>query len=274
MYLFKIGGPAGLMETENLDNFLNNFLKDFAKIPGKKILIHGASSLRDETALKMGFKTEKITSVSGVESVKTDKNAMDMIMMAYSGLVNKRIVEKLQKLNVNAVGLSGIDGALLRADRKKAIKSKQNGKIKVIKDDLSGKVHSCNTKLLNLLLDNDYTPVICIPVLSEEGQAINTDNDTMTAVIAKEMKIDTVVYFSDVPGLLKNFPDENSLIKEVKFHEIDDVMESAKSRMKRKVLGAKDCLENGVSKVIFADARLENPIKKALEDNGTVFIKI
>lgn len=264
-YLFKIGGPEGLMEG------LANFLSDFAAIDGPKILVHGASAKRDEIALQMGFPTERIVSASGIESVRSDDQAIDALMMSYSGLVNKRIVESLQQLGVNALGLSGIDGGLLRGERKTAIRAMIDGKKKLIKDDLSGKVSQCNSELLNLLLDNGYSPVICVPVLSFENQAINTDNDTMTAVIAKAMAIDTVVYFSDIPGLMSDFPDESSLIKEVNLADFDQVMEYAKGRMKKKVLGARDCLENGVSRVIFADARVENPIVRALAGEGTVF---
>lgn len=265
MYLFKIGGAAGL-------NNIDNFLKDFAEIQDKKILVHGASAQRNELAAKLNLPIKTITSISGIESVRTDSDSIDLIMMAYSGLTNKKIVEKLQKLNVNAIGLSGIDGGLLRGERKKAIKAQINDKKILIRDDLSGKTNFCNTKLLNLLLENDYTVVISIPILSYENEAINTDNDTMTAVIAKEMKIDTVVYFSDVPGLLEDFENKNSLIKEIRLEDIKFALNAAQGRMKKKILGAKDCLENGIKKVIFADGRKEHPIKSALNGEGTVFI--
>jgi acetylglutamate/LysW-gamma-L-alpha-aminoadipate kinase len=94
----------------------------------------------------------------------------------------------------------------------------------------------------------------------------------MAAAIAQAMGADTLLILSNVPGLLKNPDDPDSLIKEITLNEIDSVLEQyAQGRMKKKVLGAKEALDNGVQKVIFASASVKNPVTKALNGNGTVF---
>ena len=75
---------------------------------------------------------------------------------------------------------------------------------------------------------------------------------------------------SNVPGLLRNFPDEASLIREIPARDVESFMAFAKDRMKKKVLGAAEAVEGGVERVIFGDARLEKPVSRALEGQGTV----
>ena len=92
----------------------------------------------------------------------------------------------------------------------------------------------------------------------------------MAAEIAKSFKADTVIYLSNVPGLLKNKDDESTLIKEINKDNVEDFMQFAQGTMKKKVMGAMEAVEAGVSKVVFADARIENPITNALNGKGTV----
>ncbi|MBN1156645.1 [LysW]-aminoadipate kinase, partial [Candidatus Woesearchaeota archaeon] len=99
---------------------------------------------------------------------------------------------------------------------------------------------------------------------------INVDGDRFASIIASEMKADALIILSNVPGLLKNPDDESTLIKQIKKSEVSQFLGYAKERMKRKLMGAIEALEAGVRKVVFADARIENPIGNALNGNGTV----
>ncbi|OGL42445.1 MAG: hypothetical protein A2161_04910 [Candidatus Schekmanbacteria bacterium RBG_13_48_7] len=94
--------------------------------------------------------------------------ALDVFLMAYAGLINKKIVALIQKYGVNAVGLSGVDGKLWQAKAKKEIMVKDNGKVKLLKGNLTGSVETINTHLINLLIENNYVPVISPPALSHE----------------------------------------------------------------------------------------------------------
>lgn len=266
MIVVKIGGSAGV----DLDAVCAD-LAALVKAGQQLILVHGGSHETNLLSEKLGKPPRFVTSVSGMESRYTDRETLEIFEMVYAGKVNKGIVERLQKLGVNAVGLSGVDGRLLEGRRKDTIKVIENGKMKVLRDDYTGRVEKVNTDLIRLLLDHGYLPVITPPAISFEGDAINVDGDRAAAVLAQELKADTLLLLSNVPGLLRNLNDPTTLIRAVDQGDIDDVAECAQGRMKKKVLGAKEALAAGVQRVIIGDGRRAAPISDALAGAGTVF---
>jgi acetylglutamate/LysW-gamma-L-alpha-aminoadipate kinase len=190
--------------------------------------------------------------------------------MIYCGQMNKGLVERLQQRGVNAVGLSGLDGRLWEGPRKDAITVIENGRRRVIRDDYTGKVEKVNTALLRLLLDTGLLPVLTPPAASYEGEAINVDGDRAAAATAAALQAEALIILSNVPGLLARFPDEASLIRRIPAAEIDRFMDAAEDRMKKKVLGAQEALAQGISRVVFADGRVEQPVRRALAGEGTV----
>ena len=265
MIVVKVGGSLGIdydAIAENVAELWQN---------GKKlILVHGGSAETNRIAEKLGKPPKFITSPSGYTSRFTDKETMEIFEMVYCGKMNKGIVERLQKLNVNAVGLSGLDGRIFEGKHKDKVRSVENGKIKILRGDHTGKVEKINTHLINLLLDNGYLPVLTPPAASYKGVAINVDGDRAAAALAIALKADSLLLLSNVPGLLRTFPDESSLIKSIPAKEVESYLEFAKDRMKKKVLGAAEAVAGGVGRVIFADARSKNPLTKALAGEGTV----
>ena len=268
MIVVKIGGSAGV----DLDAVCRD-LAELTKAGQQLILVHGGSHETNMLSEKLGKPPRFVTSVSGMESRYTDRETLEIFEMAYAGKVNKGIVERLQKLGVNAVGLSGLDGRLLEGKRKDTIKIIENGKMKVLRDDYTGRVEKANTGLIHLLLNNGYLPVITPPAISFEGDAINVDGDRAAAVLAEALKADTLLLLSNVPGLLRNVHDPSTLIRHVDQGEIDEVMEFAQGRMKKKVLGAKEALAAGVQRSSSATAGAPAPISDALAGAGTVFRK-
>ena len=266
MILIKIGGGKKI----NLD-YICEDIKILIDQQGEKvILVHGASVARDEIAEKMGAPTKTITSPTGISSVYTDKTAIDIFLMTYPGLVNKRIVAKLQSYGVNAIGLSGIDGQLWKGKRKTAVYVKEGAKTKLITDNMTGKVTKINFNLINLLLNNKYLPVICPPALSEENEIINTDNDWACAVMVGALKIQKMISLFEASGLLKKFGDESSLIKNVDKNKLDEYFIYTQGRMKKKLLDAKEAFAQGLKQLYWSDGRIKNPIIKALKGEGTI----
>lgn len=235
----------------------------------KIILVHGGAETANEISQKLGKPPKFVTSVSGYESRYTDRETLEILQMAYAGKINKGIVECLQGMGVNAIGLSGLDGQIWVGRRKSAIRIIENGRKKVLRDDYTGVVEHVNTKLLSLLLQEGYTPVLTLPAVSYDGEAMNVDCDRAAAAVAASLNAKKLIILSNVPGLLRDPDDESSLIKTVK-NEMDEAMQLARGRMKKKVLGAMEALENGVGQVIFGDARIANPIQNALQGLGTV----
>lgn len=265
MIIVKIGGGKDLNMSALLD--------DFANLDRPKILVHGANAKMAEISTKLGHPPVMLTSKSGHESRKTDQETLDTFMMVYSGVTNKRIVEKLQKRGVNAVGLSGIDGRIWEGKRKHSLRVRDRDKIKIIRDDFTGKVTSVNTDILNLLLNAGYTPVLTPPAISDESEAINVDNDRAAAVLGGGMMAEAIVQLFEEPGFLKDHTDPNTLIKHIPADQIEDHYQYAGGRMKKKLMGAKEAIEQGVPKIYFGDGRIENPITSALEGNGTIISK-
>lgn len=190
--------------------------------------------------------------------------------MAVNGKVNTFLVEQLQSLGVNALGLSGLDGRLMEATRKAAIRSVENGKQKIVRDDFTGKIDKVNTSLLETLLGAGYTPVIAPLAVSQAGEVLNVDADRAAAMVAAVLNAETLVLLTAVPGLMRDFPDESSLISKLRRAQLDGALGYAAGRMKKKILGAGEALEGGVSQVIIADGRISTPIANALAGNGTL----
>jgi acetylglutamate/LysW-gamma-L-alpha-aminoadipate kinase len=234
------------------------------------VLVHGGSHETNVLAERLGHPPRFVTSPSGYTSRYTDRQTLEIFMMIYSGKINKQIVERLQRLNVNAVGLSGVDGRILEGKRKAAIRIVEDGKQKVLRDDWTGTIEHVNGALLAMLLDGGYLPVVAPLAASLEGEAVNVDGDRAAAAIAAALKADTLLLLSNVPGLLRAFPDESSLIPHIARGEVEEYLPVAQGRMKKKVLGASEALQAGVGRVVLGDARVAAPISRAVAGQGTV----
>ena len=265
MIVVKVGGGKGI----DLDAFCRD-LASTIKGGADIVLVHGGSHETNVLSERLGKPPRFVTSISGVESRYTDRETLEIFTMVYIGKVNKYIVEQLQRHGVNAVGLSGIDGRLLEGSRKPFIKVVEDGKRKVLRDDYTGKVEKVNVSLVRLLQDNGYTLVVAPPAISYESEAINVDGDRAAAVLAAALGAEKLVILSNVPGLLRNPEDESTLITEIRREQIERYADFAKGRMKKKVMGAAEALQEGVREVIFADARVEGCVVRALEGKGTV----
>lgn len=265
LVVVKVGGASGI----DLDAVCDD-VAELWRAGTQVVLVHGASAETNEIATRLGHPPRFVTGPGGHVSRYTDRQTLEIFEMVYCGKVNKGIIESLQRLGVNAVGLSGIDGRLLEGRHKESVRSVENGKVKVLRGDHTGTVERVNGGLLELLLDAGYLPVLTPPAISYEGVAINVDGDRAAAAVAGEMKADALVLLSNVPGLLRDFPDETTLIREVPALDVEEYLEFAHDRMKKKVLGAAEAVQAGVKRVIFADARVEDPIHRALAGAGTV----
>jgi [amino group carrier protein]-L-2-aminoadipate 6-kinase len=163
-----------------------------------------------------------------------------------------------------------VDGKLLLANRKEAIVIVENGRKQAIRDDYTGKIEHVNASLLQILMDAGYTPVIAPLAISVNGEALNVDADRAAAAIAGAVGAEQLVLLTNVPGLMRNFPDESTLIPQIAQSNLENALACAEGRMKKKVLGASEALKAGVSKVVFADGRVAQPLQKALAGYGTV----
>ncbi|MGD8450854.1 MAG: [LysW]-aminoadipate kinase [Phycisphaerae bacterium] len=265
MIVIKIGGGADINHRAIFED-----LRRLLDRGERAIVVHGANHEMAELSARLGHEPCFVRSVSGQESRYTDAAAMEIFQMAYCGKVNKTLVTLCQALGINAVGLAGLDGRLLLARRKQALRVVEASRRRIIRDDLSGKVESVNTALLDLLLGHGYLPLICPPALGDESQALNVDGDRAAAMIAAAMKAERLVIFSNVPGLLRDKDDEATLISEIAYASIGECERFAQGRMKKKIMGAAEALSLGVGAVVLADGRTTRPLEDALNGRGTL----
>jgi acetylglutamate/LysW-gamma-L-alpha-aminoadipate kinase len=261
MWICKIGGGEGI----NAEGIVS----DLAEAKEKCILLHGANAFRDRLAKSLGIEKKTVTSVSGYASVLSDERVIDLQMMAYAGLRNKRIVELCQRHGLNAVGLSGLDGRAVQGRRNAGIRVREGGKTLILRD-YSGKPQSVNEGLLRLLLESGYTPVLSVPIADENGFAINSENDDILTVLAAAFKPEKIFQFIEAPGFLENKDDPQSLVLTVSRQELAARESQVEGRMKRKMLALKNLFEGGAATVIITDGRVEHPVKDALAGKGTI----
>src|SRR5829696_2777990 len=256
----KLGG------TEGVD--FSAICSDAAELlkQGKRfVFVHGGSAEANVLGEGLGTPPKMITSPSGYTSRYTDRKTLEIFLMAVNGKINSLLTEQLQILGVNAFGLYGLDGRLMQATRKDSIQSIENGKRRIIRDDYTGKIEVVNSELLIMLLNAGYLPVIAPVAVSEKGEALNVDADRAAAMVASALKAETLLLLTAVPGLMKNFPDESTLIQQLRQSELSAASAAAQGRMKKKVLGAEEALKGGVGRVIIADGRIQDPISNALK---------
>ena len=261
MIIVKIGGGSGIN--------IPGVIKDLSGLDEKYMIVHGANALRDKLAEDLGQPKQVLTSVKGYTSVYSDEKLLDVMMMAYAGLRNKRIVELCHQHGINAVGLTGLDGKLVQGRRNKGIRVYEGKKLKIIRD-FSGKPQAVNAPLLQLLLDNGYVPVVTVPIIDEQNTAINTENDDVVRVLQQSLQAETVINLIEAPGFLRDKDDEASLIKNIASHELEAREQQVEGRMKRKMLAVRKLFEHGATKVIISDGRCRHPVTDALVGKGTV----
>ena len=261
----KLGGTEGV-DFSAICNDAAELLKQGKQL----VLVHGGSAEANSLGESLGTPPKMIMSPSGYTSRYTNRKTLEIFLMAVNGKVNSLLTEQLQMLGVNAFGLCGLDGRLMQATRKDSIQSIENGKRKIVRDDYTGKIENVNSELLIMLLNAGYLPVIAPVAVSEKGEALNVDADRAAAMVASALKAETLILLTAVPGLMKNFPDESTLIRELPQSQLVAASEAAQGRMKKKVLGAEEALKGGVSHVVISDGRTQNPITNALSGNGTV----
>ena len=264
MIVVKVGGGT----TLDIDAIVADIVALRAK-GTELVLVHGGAKTTNAVAEALGHPPQFVTSESGHVSRRTDRRTLEIFEMVYCGQLNKMWVEKLQQKGINAVGLSGLDGRIFEGTRKDTLRIRVDGRRMVLRDDWTGTVERVNTALITLLAGAGYFPVLTPPGASSAGEAINVDGDRAAAMVAGALKAEALVILTDTPGLLRNFPDESTLITTIPRGQAESFMQFAEGRMKKKVMGAVEAIEEGVGKVVFADGRVAEPISRALSGGGT-----
>jgi acetylglutamate/LysW-gamma-L-alpha-aminoadipate kinase len=258
----KIGGSNGVATT-NIVREITQCIADGQRV----VVIHGGSDLTNTLSEQLGHPVRMITSPSGLVSRYTDNETLRIYAMAVAGQINTELVASLQQLGVNALGLAGVDGRLLLARRKSAVRSvTPDGRVQLLRDDYTGQIEHVNDVLLRQLLDVGYTPVIAPLALSQDGERLNVDGDRAASAVAAALHADALIIMTNVPGLLANPEDQATLIRTIPTDQLADYVQYAHGRMRKKLLGAQEAIQNGVPRVYIGS----NSLLDVLNGTGTV----
>jgi acetylglutamate/LysW-gamma-L-alpha-aminoadipate kinase len=260
MIVVKIGGSVRRLDP---------LLEDIATTTEQTVVVHGAGRALDDLSTRLGSPPRMVESERGEVSRFTDATTMDHFLMAYAGRANKRIVERMRQLGVNAFGMCGLDGGLVRGTRRPALRIRENGRTKVLHDNHVGSIDSVDATLLGRLLAAGVTPVICPPIAAEDGTAINVDGDRLAAEIAVAMGASVLMIFADTPGLLRDPSDETSLIGRLSTSDAERLIPAIGGRARVKLRASREARLRGVGAVCVADGRVQRPLFSALSGAGT-----
>lgn len=266
MITIKIGGSV-------VDELHSSTISDLKKVSQKEkiILVHGGGKEVTRISEALGKEQKFIVSPGGIKSRYTDKETVEIFTMVMSGKINKMIVGMLQKNGINAVGLSGIDGQIIQAERKKKlIVINEKGRKMAIDGGYTGKIKDVNSELIKSILDQGYLPVISPIAISEEFDFLNVDGDRAAAYVAGKMHSDKILFLTNVDGLLMN----DKLVKSLSLAEAKELLPKIGFGMEKKILAATEALEMGVKQALIANGQKENPISAAIaNENCTVITK-
>jgi len=232
------------------------------------VLVHGGGDEVTEIATKLGKEQMFVISPEGFRSRYTDRETVEIFMMVLAGKINKRVVLALQSCGVPAVGLSGLDGSVIRANRKKKIVIiDEKGRKRVIDGGYTGKIDQVNPRLIRLLLENKYVPVIAPVAIGEEFEPLNVDADRAAAYVAGFLKADKLVLLTDVEGLML----EGKVLPKMLVSEVEKNLQKIGPGMITKVYAAMEAIKMGVQEAIISSGLIRSPVSSAIRHEcGTV----
>ena len=248
----KYGGNAMINEELKLQVMEDIVLLWLIGI--KVVLVHGGGPEINEMMAKLGKKPEFVDGLR-----VTDKETVDIVQMVLAGKVNKTLVNLIEKKGGKAVGISGMDGQLIKAE----IKDERLGYV--------GNITKINISPVTDLLDMGYIPVVSTLGCDSDGNAYNINGDTAAAHIAGALEAERLIMMTDIAGILENKDDPSTLIPEVTVSEAKELYKKGivSGGMIPKVDCCIEAINNGVKNVIIMDGRVPHSIlMELLTDEG------
>lgn len=259
----KIGGAIG--------NALEPLMEELASRTTTEhwVLVHGASGVTDELCRVCNVEPRYVTSPSGYRSRYVGE-VERAIFEAASYSFSAHCATLLAMKDTPAVPLRPDVAGTAFAKRKESLRVVSEGRQMILRGNYSGTVTRVDPKVVLKLLGKGCIPILPPLAMDEAGGVpLDVDGDRLGAAVAGALGSQVLVILSNVPGLLRDPSDPNSLIAEATSGDWDELEFCAKGNMKRKLLACKEALDAGVPHVILADSRLSRPLSAALSGGGT-----
>ena len=265
--VIKYGGNA--MLDDQITSGILDQVAEFSTTGYRVVIVHGGGPFIEDNLKMAGIESEF---VGGHR--KTTEEAMKYIEMALKGHVNSKLVRLLNKKGLKAVGLSGKDGDMVRV-RRRYHTDEQGQQVDI---GYVGDMESIDVKLLNLLLDQHYVPVVSTIATGPEGNDYNVNADMFAGHLAGALHADRFVMLTDVDGLMKDIEDPTSLIRQLPISEIDQLSGSViRGGMIPKTKACQVAIEEGAASAIITNGTkpddLRNSILNPKQARATVFVK-
>jgi len=255
--LIKYGGHAMINERAMESTARDTVLLKYVGM--EPIVVHGGGPEISRAMNKIGKEPEFI------EGLRiTDKETMDIVKMVLVGKINTEIVSKICLHGGKGVGLSGKDSRLIEACKKApyVIINNDTGKETMVDLGLVGEIKSINPDIINVLTDQDYIPIISPIGVDSNGEALNLNADTVAGDIASKMDAEKLIILTDVPGILEDPEDPDSILRRIGIDEIGDLIKNGTitEGMLPKTITCIKAIEDGVSSAHIIDGRIEHSI--------------
>ena len=266
-FVVKLSGKA----TEDHDN-LTSLAEELALLHqvGIRIcVVHGGGKQLSDLALKMGVEQ---TIINGRRV--TDDATLEMAKMIFAGTINTDILSALRHRRVEAVGLSGVDGNIVHAERRppKEILNRETGEHEHVDFGHVGDVVQINSRLLTVLLDQGYLPVISSLGADDEGTVFNINADTIAAEIAVQLKAEKLILLTDVDGIYLRAGDPATKLSRLTAAEAEELISqgTATGGMIPKLQSITTLLHRGVHSAHIINGTARNALlSEIFTDKGT-----
>ena len=251
--LIKYGGHAMIDDEAMSSTARDTVLLKYVGM--KPIIVHGGGPEISRSMDKLGKEPEFIQGLR-----VTDEETMEIIEMVLVGKISTEIVSELIKHDGDAISLSGKDSSLIFAHKKGA--SKIEGIDGEIDLGLVGEVDCINTDLLDMFVENEYIPVISPIGIAEDGTSLNLNADTAAGEVASAVGAEKLIILTDVPGVLRDPNDPDSLIKKIRVDEVPKLIEEGilTGGMIPKIETCVKAIENGVKSCHIIDGRKKHSL--------------
>ena len=249
--LIKYGGHAMIDDEAMTSTARDTVLLKYVGM--KPLIVHGGGPEISRSMDKLGKEPKFIQGLR-----VTDEETMEIIEMVLAGKISTEIVSELIKHDGDAISLSGKDSSLIYAHKKGS--SKVEGIEEEIDLGLVGEVDEINSDLLEMLVDNDYIPVISPIGIAEDGTSLNLNADTAAGEVASSVGAEKLIILTDVPGVLRDPSDPSTLIQKIRISEVPQLIEEGiiSGGMIPKIETCVKAIENGVKSCHIIDGRKEH----------------
>ena len=248
----KYGGNA--MIDENLKRAVMGDIVLMTQVGIKVVLVHGGGPEITDMLKKVGKETQFVDGLR-----VTDKETVDIAQMVLAGKINKTLVNLMQTCGGNAIGLSGMDGHMIKA------------KVKDERLGFVGEITDVDVSLIEDVLEKGYIPIVSTVGCDDEGNNYNINADTAAARIAGALKAESLISMTDIAGILRDKDDPSTLISKILLPEIPALIEEGviSGGMIPKVECCCEAIKEGVRRVFIIDGTIPHAILiETLTDEG------